>query len=385
MSGPAQGRYYSLDGMRGLAAIIVIFHHFGLQRNPSLAGAGYLAVDFFFALSGFVIALAYQDRLAQGLSTRRFMAQRVLRLYPLFLAGIALGLVKAIGQIVTHDGTALPVPELLLSLFTSLLMLPTPGAHLVSTFPLNTPGWSLFFEMVASLAFGSVLFRWRTASLALAAAFAALLLLPGILSHDGRVAGLGTSWPDFVHGFPRVFFSFLTGVLIFRLSRGVRRTINGDVLIAIVALIALLLGKPSGWLDGGYDMIVLGLAIPAILWAGVAWEVPERHQRFFGWLGDISYPLYILHFPLLMIYLYVMRSFPVPLAISCLMFLIGMLTISTLAFHLYDAPARAMLAIRFRMPGSCRFRRPAVQMDKPSLAGTASARTDNSRNTPPSR
>ncbi|HEX7783652.1 MAG TPA: acyltransferase [Sphingobium sp.] len=382
MSGPAQGRYYSLDGMRGLAAIVVVLHHFGLQRNPSLAGAGYLAVDFFFALSGFVIALAYQDRLTQGLSTRRFMAQRVIRLYPLFLAGIALGLVKAIGQIVTHDGTALPIPELLLSFVTSLLMLPTPGAHLVSTFPLNTPGWSLFFEMIASLAFGAVLFRWRTASLALAAGIAALLLMPGILSHDGRIAGLGTSWPDFIHGFPRVFFSFLTGVLIFRLSRRLRRQINGDVHIAIVVLIALLLGKPDGWMDGGYDMIVLGLAIPAILWAGVAWEVPERHQRFFGWLGDISYPLYILHFPLLMIYLFLTRHLPVPSPISCLIFVLGMLLVSTLAFHLYDAPVRAILSMRFRMPGSCRFRRPAAQMGEPPRAGSASARTNHNRNAP---
>lgn len=385
MSGLGDQRYYSLDGMRGLAAIIVVLHHFGLQVNPGLAASGYLAVDFFFALSGFVLALAYQDRLAEGLSVRRFMLQRTIRLYPLFLIGLAFGSIKAIGQILLQDSTALPLPALLLTLITSPLMLPTPGANLVSIFPLNTPAWSLFFEMIISLAFGAALFRWRNTSLALAAAIAAMLLLPGIFSHDGRVAGLGTSWPDFAYGFPRVFFSFLMGVLIFRISKGRERRINGDVHIAIVALIALLLGRPDGWFNAEYDIIVLMLAIPAVLWAGVLWEVPEHHQRFFAWLGDISYPLYMLHFPLLMITLFLVRDYHIPPAILGIAFLLAMLALSTLVLRLYDEPARAILSMRFRMPGSCRFRGSSTLRPEPHRADGASAHTHNKRNIPPPR
>ncbi|QUT05027.1 acyltransferase [Sphingobium phenoxybenzoativorans] len=385
MSGVESGRYYSLDGMRGLAAIIVVLHHFGLQMNPGLAASGYLAVDFFFALSGFVLAMAYQDRLAEGLSVRRFMLQRAIRLYPLFLIGVALGSVKAVGQILMHDGTALSLPALTMTLIASPMMLPTPGAHLVSIFPLNTPGWSLFFEMIVSLAFGAALFRWRNSSLLLATAIAAMLLLPGILSHDGRVAGLGTSWPDFAYGFPRVFFSFLTGMLIFRMTQGRERQVNGDVLIAILALIALLLGRPDSWFNAEYDIVVLMLIIPAVLWCGAIWEVPERHQRFFAWLGDISYPLYILHFPLLMIYLFVARGHAIHPAILGIVFLLAMLALSTLVLRLYDEPARAILSMRFRMPGSCRFRGSATLQPEPGRADNASAQSKHKRNTPPPR
>ena len=87
------GRFGALDGLRGVAAVIVVLHHLGNERlgpfNPTF---GYIAVDLFFALSGFVIALNYDHRFAGGMTVKEFMLKRVLRLYPLYAAGLLLSL-----------------------------------------------------------------------------------------------------------------------------------------------------------------------------------------------------------------------------------------------------------------------------------------------------
>ncbi|CAN5274678.1 acyltransferase [soil metagenome] len=343
-------RYYALDGMRGFAAILVVLHHFGLQLAPTIAESGYLAVDFFFALSGFVIGLAYEERLAAGLAARTFMTLRVLRLYPLFLIGIGFGVVKAVGQIAVGDSTALAIPTFLLSLSTALAMLPTPAHALVSIFPLNTPGWSLFFELCANAGFALLLYRWTNRQILCALLVAYVILVPGIVSHGGTVRGLGTNWPDFIWGFPRVAFAFLLGLLLYRLSIGRRRFASPLAYAATIFLIALLLPHPNDGWARYYDLAVLTLAIPAILWAGIIWEVPVAHRRVFAWLGDISYPLYVLHFPLLMMYVYAARMLHLPTVFVGVSFVAGMLLVSTLALRLYDEPVRRRIGLWLRSP-----------------------------------
>lgn len=362
-------RYYSLDGMRGFVAIVVLLHHFGLQLYPSLAPRGYLAVDFFFALSGFVVALAYQDRLNRGLSIGRFMALRAIRLYPLFLMGVALGAIKAVGQILVHDETALSFGVLGISLLFSLMMLPTPAAGLVSIFPLNTPGWSLFFEMVANLGMAVGVGRWPTRRIALAAAIAGLILAFGIWRHGGQVGPLGPSWKDFAWGFPRVAYAFLTGILLFRLGAGRRRMESLKLYVAIAALILLLLANPRGWLGSCYEIMILGLAIPALLWAGVIWEAPRASWRLFAWLGDISYPLYVLHFPLLMAYLFIGKMLHFSTAFLGLSFVACMLPLSAVALRLYDAPTRALLGRWLRKMSGARRATQIPDRDEPASPG----------------
>lgn len=345
-------RYYSLDGMRGLAAIIVVLHHCGLQWGDGLARSGYLAVDFFFALSGFVVAMAYQKRLEEGMSLRAFMTVRFVRLYPLFLLGLGLGVVKAAGQIMMQDNTALPVSEFALSTMLSLAMLPTPGAHLVSIFPLNTPAWSLFFEMVASLVFGIALFRWRPRVLVAVMLAMAVALVGGVIAYGNQ--GLGTGWGLFVFGFPRLFYAFLLGVLMYRLDPTHQRRGAFEIYIAAAALAAMLFVMPPDWFVSRYEILVLLVGIPLLLRAGIVWEVAPRYRRLFAWLGDISYPIYILHFPLLMMTLFVTRKLAVPDAVVAVGFIVGLVGLSTLLLRFYDAPMRRLLAQWLRVPGSCR-------------------------------
>jgi peptidoglycan/LPS O-acetylase OafA/YrhL len=305
-------------------------------------------VDFFFCLSGFVIAVAYEGRLLAGLTLPRFMSMRILRLYPLFLVGIGLGAVKAMGQIVVHDNTALTLPTLILSIFTSFLMLPTPGAGLVSIFPLNTPAWSLFFEMVANTLFAALIFKWSDRKVAIAAAACGLLLATGVLTHERGVGPLGTTWPDFLFGFPRVAFSFLLGILIRRHSVTRSRERSGYVYLPVIALLFLLFVSPPSGFQSAYDLMGLILAIPAIVWWGARYEVGNIARPIFAWLGDISYPIYILHFPLLMIFLFIAKRFELSPLVLGLLFIGGLSIVSTLAFHIYDKPIRAWIGERVK-------------------------------------
>jgi peptidoglycan/LPS O-acetylase OafA/YrhL len=80
-------QFATLDGLRGVAAIAVTSLHFRFELGKFLLPHSYLAVDFFFVLSGFVLAYAYEDRLSEGMKPIQFLRLRVIRLYPLYLIG----------------------------------------------------------------------------------------------------------------------------------------------------------------------------------------------------------------------------------------------------------------------------------------------------------
>lgn len=140
------GRFHTLDAMRGVAALAVVLVHVAAYSGVNLAPGGNLAVDFFFALSGFVIARAYSARLRSGLSWLRFAEIRLVRLYPLVLLGCGFGLVKMLFQIGMGHETAPSWGQFAWILILNPLLLPAPGVYL---FPLNNPAWSLFFELFA--------------------------------------------------------------------------------------------------------------------------------------------------------------------------------------------------------------------------------------------
>lgn len=150
-------RYELLDGLRGVAAIFVILYHFGegFATSPvdQMMNHGYLAVDFFFILSGFVIGYAYDDRWQRGMSAGNFMLRRVIRLHPMVILSVIFGAVAYLIQgSVRWDGTPMPLSMLLLALLLGLFLIPVlPGAGADvrgnnEMFPLNGPSWSLFFE-----------------------------------------------------------------------------------------------------------------------------------------------------------------------------------------------------------------------------------------------
>src|ERR1700689_1200885 len=163
-----------LDGLRGSAAfLIVIFHlfdySFGFHGPWALVKHAYLAVDFFFALSGFVVAYAYDDPWTR-MTPLQFFRIRLIRLHPLVLIGATLGLLGYMLDPFSKMMNSGPLSMVLLAYLTSLFLLPSPpplsllppppvaGRHNESQ-ALNGPAWSLTQEYLGNIAYALILRR----------------------------------------------------------------------------------------------------------------------------------------------------------------------------------------------------------------------------------
>jgi peptidoglycan/LPS O-acetylase OafA/YrhL len=259
--GTASQRFATLDGLRGVAAVMVMLYH--------AAPAGYLAVDMFFALSGLVIAQAYEGRLHGGLTPREFAWLRLARIYPMYLVGALLGAVLVGFR-----------PA-------SLLMIPDFSGHWL--YPSNTPMWSLLFELIVNISFGLVALKvgWR--------GIAAILMLSGgwlvwsALGPCGSLASCGMR--DWIWlGLPRTVFSFTLGVAMFRLIGRLavprRTTWRGWLLLPALAGTMMILPGNAVW----WELACVFVIFPALLWLGARWELPRPAAALA--LGNLSYPLY---------------------------------------------------------------------------------------------
>ena len=185
---------------------------------PLTAPSAYLAVDLFFLMSGFIIEHAYGGRLSAGLGPGRFLVQRLVRLYPLYLVGTAITAIAIAAALLEGEaGLKWTLPSLVRSIGFSAAMLPTPAVPpLESLYPLNVPAWSLFYELLVNWAFAATYRWWSRTRLTVAIAVAALGLCyscwaTGNLnlgSNHGALAALAAG--------SRVVFSFALGVLACR-------------------------------------------------------------------------------------------------------------------------------------------------------------------------
>jgi len=292
---PAPTRYHTLDGIRGIAALLVAAYHFSYQFG-SPPFPGFLAVDLFFVLSGFVIALNYEGRLAAGLSAAAFMRLRVMRLYPLYLVGWAIGFAKLAARTAASADGAMPAAMLAKAALLNGLVLPIFGGQ--ELFPINGPGWSLFFEFAINLAFALVLFRLRRAALVAISAVALATL--GWLVVPPELFNMGWNDATFAGGVARTVFSFCVGILICRnAATNPQRAVTWLCLLpvagAVLAIALRIHGPAAFWREWS----VVAFAFPAIVWFGVRWETPPPLRHAFDGLGALSYPVYIIHIPMI--------------------------------------------------------------------------------------
>ena len=198
-------RYELLDGLRGVAAIFVILYHFGegFATSPvdQMMNHGYLAVDFFFILSGFVIGYAYDDRWQRGMTADNFMLRRVIRLHPMVILSVIFGAVAYLIQgSVKWDGTPMPLSMLLLALLLGIFLIPVlPGAGADvrgnnEMFPLNGPSWSLFFEYIGSILYAVWLHRLSSKWLRIVTAVSACGLAVMSLGNFSGSYNIGMGW-----------------------------------------------------------------------------------------------------------------------------------------------------------------------------------------------
>lgn len=346
--GMTKSRFYTLDGMRGLAALLVVYYHSTALTSATCTTFkcnvpfGYLAVDLFFALSGFVIAYSYDKRLSADLSAVQFMKIRIVRLYPLFLAASVIGLVPLFQHF--RGGTMSPI-KLLATLATDFLMLPTPGAARRVLFPMVPPAWSLFMELfVANLSYAVTFCRQTTRNL-IVAILLSLVLLAVAVRHQGD-ANIGSDWATLPGGIARVMFSFYVGVLLARIRSGEAAfKVPGWLILA--ALAASMFATPFARFGIAYELFCIALLFPGLIYAGSwAGETRPRLGAVLGAvLGDVSYAVYLFHYPLLLVLLSTdIRSIVRPGPLLFLPFLAAVVGIAYAADRWFDRPARLLLA-----------------------------------------
>ena len=302
---PKSHRFLFLDALRGIAALFVVGFHLAGVIPSSFAANGPLAVDFFFCLSGFVIAFSYENRLAEGFSFKDFAVARWIRLYPIYALGSLIGfLFLILVQHFVFHGVKSWLASL--SFFTLALFLwPTRLSFLSQSanYPLNIPAWSLFYEVLSNLAY-ALLVKLRIArtSVLLCLVVASLALLLHAVWNGGTI-DVGARQAGFGLGFARVAFSFVVGVLICRLYRSRSKNRNADhtqwlLSLGIILALLAILNSPFSWMRTEvFRMTAIGLCFPAMVYYGAVARLPRAFARPSTVLGELSYPLYLLHQP----------------------------------------------------------------------------------------
>ncbi|MBR1927641.1 MAG: acyltransferase [Bacteroidales bacterium] len=351
--------YDILDGLRGVAALIVIVYHVFELMPGTPVPHGYLAVDFFFILSGFVIGYAYDGRWGE-MTTAGFFKRRLIRLHPMVVAGAVLGALTFLIQGgVRWDGSKAGTGWVMLATLCAMLMIPAaPGMSREvrgngEMFPLNGPSWSLFFEYIGNILYALLLRRLPKWALAVICAVSGVLLA-WIAARDGFL-GVGWSFIDggFLAGMVRMLFPYSAGMLMARVLKPakVRKTfIFCGLTLMAVAIIPAIGGQ--AWRNGLFEAFCVTAVFPCLVWLGASdSSYGERTKAVCSFLGDLSYPLYMVHYPVFYLFYHhigfdgngVSKTFAevwpaalVTVAVS--------LTLAILSMRFYDRPVRKYLS-----------------------------------------
>lgn len=284
--------FTTMDGLRGIAALMVVAYH--APGTQALVPGAYMAVDMFFALSGFVLAHSSMGKLTSLRAGMPFLIKRLVRLCPLYLVGLALGVI-AYGYATTVDGNFWPT-ALVVNLGLNAAFLPVPQAYALnawSAFPLNNPAWSLSFEMFVNIILGLTAFLYTARRLGVIVGLSALGLVSVALFHGSL--DVGSAIPTFPLGFARVMFAFFAGIAIYRAWAAGALTLIVPWWVSIGALFALLcLPIPDTHRAIG-DLAIVLLASPLIL----ATSTGTPSLPVLRYFGRISYAVYIIHVPIL--------------------------------------------------------------------------------------
>lgn len=352
-------RFAILDGMRGLAALAVITDHVPSAFMMALLPGCYLAVDFFFVLSGFVLAHVYAQRLKDKMSFGEFMRVRVIRLYPLYIVGTLAGAALAFLYAFKGWGEASPA-HVASSLLFAVFLLPCPPGLSIwanAPFSLNGPAWSLFFELVINAVFAAVA-RWLTPRLCLVfMVIGGALLVPTAFGF-GQLDG-GFAWSNFIAGFPRVTFGFFTGVWLY-LIRAHERVPVLPAWAAYLALAAVFMIPGEGVWRAVIDLTAALVVFPLLVATCANSKASGVVLRASTFVGMVSYGVYILHVPLWgWLSLALDRAdILLPGAVNVLIAAGAAITAAGVLHVLYDKPIRRRLS-----------RKPAFSGAKPGLSG----------------
>ena len=366
--------YELLDGLRGVAALLVLFYHifeglsFAAGGTPiTVINHGYLAVDFFFILSGFVISYAYDDRWGKTMTTGNFFKRRLIRLHPMIIMGVILGTITFFLQGgVQWDGTKVATSAVMLAMLCAMFFIPAvPGVSYEvrgngEMFPLNGPCWSLFFEYIGNILYALFIHRLSTKALTVLVGLLGITLAWFTTFNVSGYDMIGVGWTldtvNFFGGALRMLFPFSMGMLLARHFKPMN--VRGAFWICSVILLLLFCvpyivteNSPIS-LNGLFEAICILFIFPILLWVGASGKTTDNFSsRVCKFLGDISYPLYAVHYPIMYLFyawlienkLYTLgETWPMAALVY-----FGSIVLAYLCLKLYDEPVRKWLGRKF--------------------------------------
>lgn len=359
--------YEILDSLRGVAAVmVVIFHIFetfsGGDHLKQIVNHGYLAVDFFFVLSGFVIGYAYDDRWGK-MTLKGFFKRRIIRLHPMIIAGMivgAIGFYFSASPIVFPGISSVPVWKLLLIMLIGFTLIPVPTSLDIRGWtemhPLDGPAWSLFFEYVGNILYALFIRKFSNKLLAVWVFLAgcATIHLAVTSPHGDMIGGWSLEPAQLRIGFTRLMYPFFAGLLLSRICKpGKFKHAFLWCSLMVVAILSFprVGGSENLWINGLYDSLTIILVFPLIVYLGASGKVTGKYSsKISRFLGDISYPLYITHYPIIYIFTAWVVDNKVPLNQAWpagILVLVSSIILAYACLKLYDIPVRTWLAKRY--------------------------------------
>ena len=364
--------YHLLDGLRVVAALMVIWYH--VFEGYAFAGGttidtfnhGYLAVDFFFILSGFVIGYAYDDRWGKNFTMKDFIKRRLIRLHPMVIMGAVVGAITFYIQgSVQWDGTHIGISMVMLSLLCTIFFIPAmPGVGYEvrgngEMFPLNGPCWSLFFEYIGNILYALFIRRLSNKALTIVVVLLGVALASFAIFDVSGYGNIGVGWTldgvNFIGGLLRMLFPFSMGMLLSRNFKPMK--LRGAFWICTLVMIALfavpyLEGTESICTNGIYEAFCIIIAFPILLWIGASGTTTDKKStQICKFLGDISYPIYVIHYPFMyLFYAWLIKNQLFTLGETwqvALCVYAWNILFAYLCLKLYDEPVRKYLAKRF--------------------------------------
>lgn len=373
--------YALLDGLRGVAALLVVWYHvfegFQFAGNKPVIdfiNHGYLAVDFFFILSGFVVGYAYDSRWGKTLTTSGFFRRRLIRLQPMVCMGALIGAVSfLLTGMERWDGSHATLWLTFLAFVCGCLMLPAlPGMPREvrgngEMFPLNGPCWSLFFEYIGNIVYALLIRRLSTRLLSLLTVVLCCALTWFAVTNQSGYGSIGVGWTvdsmNMLGGSLRMICPFTAGALLSRVFNPFNN-VRGAFWISAFVLLTLFhvpyidrsysLGGIFGTLslNGVFESVCIVAIFPLIVWLAASGKTTDAAStRICRFLGDISYPLYIVHYPLMYaFYRWLIKTEQYTLQETwyvALAVVASSIVLAWLCLKIYDEPVRKWLAAKF--------------------------------------
>jgi len=335
-----------LDGLRGIAALAIVIFHFmeWVYTDPgkNLIGHGFLAVDFFFCLSGFVIGYAYDNRIGK-MGVLEFFKSRLIRLHPLVILGAVLGILGFLFDPFSSQSELYGTGKLIMLFICTAFLIPFPVMEdrAFNLFGLNAPSWSLFWEYIANIVYAFILCKINRRYLAILAIVAAAALC-FVSYHTGNLMG-GWAKGNFWDGSVRISYSFLAGLLIYRFNWIVKNQLGFIGLAILLSLVFIMPFFKWNWLA---ESLVVLFYFPLLVSLGAGSKLSLGSKTLCVFSGKISYPLYMTHYAAIWVFgHYYTSNKPTTCELSIVIITGTILLVgfAYLVMVLYDIPIRRYL------------------------------------------